>query len=74
MHRISFSCDLTEEQKEVVLKSNKFLDWYEDAIENFDVRGIDIQSVDFFGSKVGFVKLKADVYDKQGRRLPEFVF
>lgn len=74
MDRIKFSCVLTEEQKAVVLKSNKFLDWYEDAIENFEIKSIDIQSVDFFGSKIGFIKLKADVYDKQGRRIPGICF
>lgn len=71
---INFSCVLTDEQKERVLKSNKFLDWYEDAIENFDIKSIDIQSVDFFGTKVGFIKLKADAYDKKGRRLPGICF
>ena len=39
------------------------------------LRSITIQSADFFGGKrLGFVKLKADVTNKQGEHLPGSVF
>lgn len=40
----------------------------------FVVRGIHIQSVDMFGPKVGFIKLKADVVDANGKFIPGIVF
>lgn len=39
------------------------------------LRAIDVQSVDFFGgSRLGFVKLKADVSADNGEKLPGSVF
>lgn len=41
----------------------------------YKLRKIDIQSVDFFGSgKLGFVKLKAEVSNDNGEKLPGSVF
>jgi len=41
----------------------------------YKLRKIDIQSVDFFGSgKLGFVKLKAEVSNDKGEKLPGSVF
>ena len=41
----------------------------------YSLRSINIQSVDFFGgSRVGFLKLKADVANDRGERLPGSVF
>ena len=40
----------------------------------FNIRTVHIQSVDMFGPKVGFIKLKADVVDAEGRPLPGIVF
>lgn len=41
----------------------------------YRLRNIDIQSVDFFGGKrLGFVKLKADVSNDDGEKLPGSVF
>ena len=41
----------------------------------YKLRKIDIQSVDFFGgSRIGFVKLKAEVSNDAGEKLPGSVF
>lgn len=41
----------------------------------YKLRDIDIQSVDFFGGKrIGFIKLKAEVSNDNGERLPGSVF
>lgn len=41
----------------------------------YKLRKIDIQSVDFFGGgKLGFVKLKADISNEKGEKLPGSVF
>jgi ADP-sugar diphosphatase len=42
--------------------------------ERFDVRSIHIQSVDMFGPRVGFIKLKADVVGENGKFIPGIVF
>lgn len=41
----------------------------------YHLRSIDIQSIDRFGGgRLGFVKLKADVSNSQGEKLPGIVF
>ncbi len=41
----------------------------------YQLRKIDIQSVDFFGGgRIGFIKLKADVSNENGEKLPGSVF
>lgn len=41
----------------------------------YKLRKIDIQSVDFFGgSRIGFIKLKAEVTNDEGEKLPGAVF
>lgn len=41
----------------------------------YELRKVDIQSVDFFGGgRVGFIKLKADVSNENGEKLPGSVF
>lgn len=42
--------------------------------DRFKIRSIHIQSVDMFGSRVGFLKFKADVVDQNDRFLPGIVF
>ena len=44
--------------------------------DEFDINSIDIQNIDYFGSKkVGFVKFKADVSFKDaGKKAPGIVF
>jgi ADP-sugar diphosphatase len=40
----------------------------------YKLRGIQIQSVDFFGQRIGFLKLRAEVTNDQGDWLPGAVF
>lgn len=41
----------------------------------YQLRKIDIQSVDFFGgNRIGFIKLKAEVSNDNGEKLPGSVF
>lgn len=72
--KIVWEKELTEEQKEEIINSNKFKNWYEKAKEEFNIESINIQSVDFFGNKVGFIKLKAEIKDKEGHRIPGITF
>ena len=54
----------TQAQKSHTFRSNPY-----------KLRKIDIQSVDFFGgSRIGFVKLKAEVSNDAGEKLPGSVF
>jgi ADP-sugar diphosphatase len=58
-----------------VVASRQFTDWLDlmDA-DKFLVNSVHIQSVDMFGSKIGFIKLKADVTDKSGKFIPGIMF
>lgn len=38
------------------------------------LRQIDVQAVDFFGERIGFLKLKAEISNKNGETLPGAVF
>lgn len=40
----------------------------------FQIRSVHFQSVDMFGSRVGFIKFKADVVDASGKFIPGIVF
>lgn len=40
----------------------------------YALRKIDVQAVDFFGSRVGFVKLRAEVSNDNGEKLPGSIF
>lgn len=55
--------------------SKLFTDWLA-AVDRkrFDVNWVLFQSLDLFGPRVGFLKFKCDVYDRQGRFLPGIVF
>lgn len=67
--------NLSDEVKAAVLESQKFNDWFVKANSEFILTSINIQSVDMFGSnRVGFIKLKAEITDKEGHRLPGIVF
>ncbi|TGZ82712.1 hypothetical protein EX30DRAFT_354101 [Ascodesmis nigricans] len=44
------------------------------ASDPYSLRSITIQSVDFFGSRIGFLKLKADVRNSQNSHLPGSIF
>lgn len=52
-----------------------FREWCEEIDENLDVRGLTVQSVDYFGARIGFLKFSAEAYSKiHGQRVPGIVF
>ena len=69
----SCECNLKD-----VLACPNFIQWYTKIDSELDVRSIDVQSVDYFGSsRVGFIKFKSLVYKKSipdGRHIPGIVF
>ncbi|KAK4516879.1 uncharacterized protein ATC70_000206 [Mucor velutinosus] len=75
-------CSTTDEFNQV-MAFQPFKDWLQAFEEQqkqrkneFDINSIDIQSIDYFGSKkVGFVKFKADVsFRDTGKNAPGIVF
>lgn len=73
-----YSTAITAEQGidiQKVIKSKPFEEWNSSIdVEKFKVRSIHIQSVDMFGSKIGFIKFKADVVDESGKFVPGICF
>ncbi len=58
-----------------VVEMKAFKDWRASVDKEFDVKSIVIQSVDMFGpEKVGFIKFKAQVTDKEGSTIPSIIF
>lgn len=73
-HVLAGDPDKAHELATMAMASRPFVDWLNQMErDRFDVRSITIQSVDLFGPRVGFVKLKADVYDKSGKFVPGIV-
>ena len=58
---------------ETVKESNIFQDWVASIDPKFVVNSIHIQSIDMFGERIGFIKLKADI-TKDGIQVPGIVF
>ena len=79
--------DLTQDQ---LLSFRAFNTWFETLQKSlktqeapshtfhgapYELRSIEIQSVDFFGGqRIGFIKLKAEVSNEKGEKLPGSVF
>ncbi len=57
-----------------VLEMKAFKDWCEAVDPEFIIKSILVQSVDMFGPRVGFIKFKAQVSDKEGTVVPSIVF
>jgi ADP-sugar diphosphatase len=52
-----------------------FVEWLKGLGQRYEVRSITLSSVDMFGSKVGFIKFQAEVYDRTtNERMPGIVF
>lgn len=52
-----------------------FCEWCEGVDENLDIRSLTVQSVDYFGTRIGFLKFSAEAYSKiHGQRVPGVVF
>ncbi|KAF3396072.1 Nudix hydrolase [Penicillium rolfsii] len=68
----AFKTWLATLQKSLARQSNPSHEFHDDP---YVLRGIDIQAVDRFGGgRLGFVKLKADVSNGRGEKLPGSVF
>jgi len=71
-----YDSNLTFEQAKLCIECTPFKDWL--ALVNkdkrFDVKGIRIQGVDFFGPRVGFMKFKTDIVNEDGILIPGVVF
>lgn len=60
---------------DTIIECKQFKDWLASMNrERFKVRSIHLQSVDMFGTKVGFIKFKADVVDQNDKFIPGIVF
>ena len=57
-----------------IVESPLFLKWARNLDPRFTVREVEIQSVDMFGSHIGFLKIKADVVDHEGNFIPGIAF
>jgi ADP-sugar diphosphatase len=57
-----------------IFEMKAFKDWQRALDSEFLVKSILIQSVDMFGPRVGFIKFKAQVSDKEGSTVPSIVF
>lgn len=70
--------DITVEREQYydVLDSKLFKTFCEKLVNNNDihVHGIHIQSVDYFGSRVGFIKCKVNATNNKGNQLPGICF
>ena len=59
-----------EDRDEQVLQFPPFRRWVERNAAFLTIRQITIQSVDFFGPRVGFMKVKGDFFNSQGEKVP----
>ena len=57
-----------------VFEMKAFKDWIAGLDKEFIIKSILVQSVDMFGPRVGFLKFKAEVSDKEGNVVPSIVF
>lgn len=72
----------SREEVSKTLSFQPFKDWLvtfnkqEELRQNeFDIKSIDIQNIDYFGNNIGFIKLKANVQFKEtGKSAPGIVF
>ena len=62
------------EKIETILADKLFTSWCDSMEDQFEVRGVHLQSVDFFGPRIGFLKIKADVTNKSGQFCPGICF
>ncbi len=56
-----------------VLTAKPFIDWARGVDPALEVSEVAVQSVDYFGSRVGFIKMVATT-EFQGHRIPGIVF
>jgi len=74
---VTAESNVSEHQLDLAITSVPFRNWIsklEAQSEHFTLHNAIVQSVDLFGSRIGFVKLKSEVTDKDGDPVPGIVF
>lgn len=71
---IYFNRETDMKNLEKIIQWSPFSDWVAKTRSQFFLSCIVIQSVDMFGPRIGFVKFKADVLDRDGLEIPSIVF
>ena len=71
---VTFANEYDEEYWDKIKAMKAFVQWFEKASTPFRINGILIQSVDMFGPRVGFLKIKADLVNAQGLAVPSIAF
>ena len=66
---IAFSAGGPEDRRADVRAAPHFRRWLEQAAARFDLRGIVVRDVVFFGARVGFILVDADAWH-EGRKVP----
>ena len=70
---VKWSSDIPKAYRASTLASKTFIDWIESTIKNFELKSIEIQSVDITKSgKVLFIKLSTEIY-KDSNKVPGIV-
>eukprot|EP01080_Neovahlkampfia_damariscottae_P001645 gene1645-12770_t len=66
----------TNVELENVFKSDLFINWKNNIEKQneYKIKEIDIQSVDYFGKRIGFLKLKANCINSEGISIPGISF
>ncbi len=73
--QVTFPPNLDPNQVAAAIDSPMFKNWVASFDPRMTVKGIEFQSIDMFGSKVGFIKFKMKITDTAtGKWLPDVVF
>lgn len=59
---------------EDVLKYHPFISWMQNIEKGINIASIQLQNVDYFGNRVGFIKFKCNAYHSNGVQMPGIVF
>ena len=71
---VKYTVPAQEEFHERILQMKAFDDWCKNMDTKLSVTSIEIQSVDAFGPRIGFVKFSADVFDSVYTKVPSIIF
>lgn len=72
-NNILFHWEITENEKQQMLSSEKWKNWHEKVSNNFKINTIFIEKINFFGNRVGFIKLYVDAINRNNKHLPGIV-
>jgi len=71
---INCQVDREKQHEDKIREWTVFQKWVSNVREHFTMNSVLIQSVDMFGPRIGFVKVKGEVYDKEGTLIPGIAF